>query len=405
METLAFTKTGLLGYGLEAGNEGISESYERGIIPGLLHELFYYLENPKYSKPGEDVSYSRRLLDRRINKIYDLFVTKRNKKDIDKVNRGGLPKPIGEEGNEAYITLASFCDLINGYVLLKDINNKSISQITINETNNEGNIIDDSLLKCIASPLSLSTNYGICFVRNDNWEGLNITVVKEEAITDENTTETTAIATTLPEIRTSIENRNLLPVGREKIIPKIKPIGDINTYAGNLKADLEQISKEILNNIVDVKVVKQNNDLKVAFEFFNGSSFISTSEKQSEYVNFFDYFNKTRLEQIRLRGGGTREVTTTPEEQLNLFYSDLFGEFQYVGKDIYDNGKKWTPDELKNLVKNIFSKQTLSTKLQELVNNQTAIVTSAISEVASNVPGFSSGTLQFLVPDSSASNK
>jgi hypothetical protein len=404
METLAFTKTGLLGYGLEAGNEGISESYERGIIPGLLHELFYYLDNPKYSKPNEGISYSRKLYDSRIGKTYDLFMSKRLGKDIDKIDRGGLSKPIGGTRVEGYITLASFCDLINGYVLLKDINNKSISQITINETNNEGNIIDGSLLKCIASPLSLSTNYGICFVRNDNWKNLGITVVKEEAATDENLTGDTAIVNISPDVREAIGRKNLIPIGTKRITERITQIGDIDTYPGNLRVDLEQISRELLNNIENIEVTKD--DLKIKITFFDGNSFISTASKPSEFVNFFDYFNKTRLEQIRIRGGGTQEATNTPTEQLDLLYSDLFGEFQYVGKEIYDNtGKRWTPNEIKTLIKNTFSKQILSTKLQEQVNNQTAIVTSAISEVASNVPGFSSGTLQFLVPDSSASTK
>ncbi len=78
----------------------------------------------------------------------------------DKFNRGGLPKPLGtvESGIEGWITLGSFCDLLNNYVLIKDQNNNPLTQITTYETDTRGNRIGDSSLKCIASPLSLSCN-------------------------------------------------------------------------------------------------------------------------------------------------------------------------------------------------------------------------------------------------------
>jgi hypothetical protein len=406
METTAFGENGLLGYGPKQGNLGSIGAYEQGIIPGLIQELFYYMDQKANS--GALLNYSREFNDPKFpGSKYQLFMTKRLG-DIGKVDRGGLPKILGSARVEGYITLESFCDLLNNYVLLKDQSDRPLSQITTRETNQAGNIIPGSRLKCLASPLSLSTNYGICFVRNDNWKGLNLTVTEQEATEDESSTQ--AIATTVTPIdiaesiqKVGIYGKELLPVGLKRIAPKLKSTGDVYRFEGNIKTTLEQVASELLAAITEVNVDRNPTTgvLSIRFVFFDGNSFKSTVAEPSKTINLFDYFYTTK--DIGGSEGGSINVNTSQEDRIRFAYNDLFRNA--VGNQFFDSTKKWTESELKALVQNIFTKQSLSSKLQELLNTQLSVVASAVSEVAPNVPGLGRSSLQFLVENTTANTK
>lgn len=406
METTAFGENGLLGYGPKQGNFGSTSVYEQGIIPGLIQELFYYMDQKADS--GALLNYSREFNDPKFpGSKYQLFMTKRLG-DIGKVDRGGLPKILGSARVEGYITLESFCDLLNNYVLLKDQSDRPLSQITTRETNQAGNIIPGSKLKCLASPLSLSTNYGICFVRNDNWKGLNLTVTEQEATEDESSTQAVAATVTPTDIAESIQKvgvygKELLPVGLKRIVPKLKSTGDVYRFEGDIKATLEQVASELLAAITEVNVDKNptTGALSIRFVFFDGNSFKSTVAEPSKTINLFDYFYTTK--DIGTSEGGSVSVNTSQEDRIRFAYNDLFRDA--VGNQFFDSTKKWTESELKTLVQNIFTKQSLSAKLQELLNTQLSVVASAVSEVAPNVPGLGRSSLQFLVENTNANTK
>ena len=169
INTKAFDRSnrGLLG--LTASPE-IPESYKQGIIPGLLREIYQYV------RPGSNtgvIGINFKVPDNDIS--YDVFRKKVG--SAKKNNRGGLAKNLntGETSYEHYITLQSFCDLINKHVLLKDGSKEDnpLVQITTNEQAPNGTLTNVPL-KCIASPLSLSTNLGVCYVENPNWESLEV---------------------------------------------------------------------------------------------------------------------------------------------------------------------------------------------------------------------------------------
>jgi LAS superfamily LD-carboxypeptidase LdcB len=407
METTAFSENGLLGYGPKQGNPDTNSAYELGIIPGLLKELYYYMEYKADS--GDLPDYSRELTDSKFpGTKYQLFMFKRLGA-ASKINRGGLPKPLGTEFNEGYITLESFCDLINNYVLLKDQADRPLSQITTRETDQAGNIIPGSRLKCIASPLSLSTNYGICFVRNDNWKGLNLTVTEQEATEDESSTQAVATTVTPSDIAETLQKlgaygKELLSVSLKRITPKIKSTGDVYRFEGDIKATLEQIASDLLSAITDIKITKDQTtgNLLVRFTFFDGNSFVSTATEPSKIINFFDYFYTSKITGD-LESGNVTSTSTRPSDRPRLAYNDLFRSA--VGNQFFDNTKKWSESELITLVQNIFSKQSLSGKLQELLNTQLTVVASAVSEVASNVPGLGRSSLQFLVENTTSNTK
>lgn len=407
METTAFSENGLLGYGPKQGNFDSVQVYEQGIIPGLLQELYYYMD--KKADSGALLNYSREFIDPKFpGTKYQLFMSKRLGA-ASKIDRGGLPKPLGSVFNEGYITLESFCDLLNNYVLLKDQADRPLSQVTTRETDQAGNIIPGSRLKCIASPLSLSTNYGICFVRNDNWKGLNLTVTEQEATEDESSTQAVAAAVTPPDITETLQKsgaygKELLSVSLKRITPKVKSTGDVYRFEGDIKATLEQIASDLLSAITDIKVTKDQTtgNLLVRFTFLDGNSFVSTAAEPSKTINFFDYFYTSKITG-NPDSGTVTNVTTSPSDRPKLAYYDLFREA--VGNQFFDTTKKWSETELITLVQNIFGKQSLSGKLQELLNTQLSVVASAVSEVAPNVPGLGRSSLQFLVENTTANTK
>lgn len=411
METRAFEKNGLLGYGPQEDFNPIIH-YERGIIPGLLSELFFYMD--KKSNSGSNLNYSREFKDPNFSGTkYNLYMSKRTG-DISKINRGGLSKYLGkgDARTEGYITLGSLCELINNYVLLKDGNNSPISQITTYDTDENGNIDKTKPLECIASPLSLSTNYGICFVRNDNWKSLSVQEVKSDTKEDNALTGIAAVATPAY-ITTAIQAKNFNAINSGFIFNKITKteididltlvpdFGLLNQtyykYSGNLENDLKDIASKLLTSISKVEIKKENN-LKPQFTFSSGGSFISTNSNPSSFVNFFDYFY--------LGYKGNIDLAYT-----NLFIQNYSGLATSVSTDPFTDGtftdvtgKIWTKGAVTERIKSIFSNYPLSDLLSKQIAEQIATAANAVAEVASNVPGFKAA-LQFLLPNSSTNSK
>jgi hypothetical protein len=414
MATTAFGGDGLLGYGLNQGND-VAPYYETGIISGLIEELFYYMDQKANPLEGS-LSYSRAFKDPKFGSTYHLYMSKR-KGDIGKFNRGGLPKPLGKDiTTEGYITLGSFCELLNNYVLLKTGKDTPLSQIITYETDAAGNALTEKdqfgnilpiPLKCIASPLSISTNYGICFVRNDNWQYLGTQEIKAETDEDKELTQQSTIV--IPnDIKTAIQNKRLFSIGRSRITQKITSVGDVYNYVnGNLLEDLQNITKDLSTAIVKTNIIKDSNkNLIPEFIFADGNKFSSRLDDTSRYsyVSFFDYFNLTTLRTTAGTGGaGISTTTATKAEQIDQFYSDLFGDAR--DRPLYNNGKLYTPASIKAEINNIFSKASISRILRDQLTRQVSIITTAVSEAAANVPGLTSETLQFLVPEASANNK
>lgn len=406
IETKAFEKNGLLGYGPEQGND-VGTSYEKGIIPGLLHELFFYMDQ---KANNIDVNYSRAFKDPNFpGSTYNLYMAKRFG-DSTKMNRGGLPKYLGSSRVEGYITLASLCELINNYVLLKDGNNNSISQITTFDVDTAGNIDKTNPLKCMASPLSLSTNYGICFVRNNNWESLEVKNIKDEATSDQAST-TITITSISTDTATAIRNRTFSSFGSNFIqnkitktdidvdLPLIPDFGLLDktfyTYNGDLEADLKAIAG-FLANAITKTLIKKENKLAPEFVFVGGRSFVSTTQNSSAFINFFDYFYSG---------------FENPEgAAFSALFISKYGGLNFV--DPFKQGTfkdstqtKWTRAIVISKIKEIFSNYSASGIIQSEIVAQQSTITNAVSSAASNVPGLTSETLQFLVPEVDANGK
>jgi hypothetical protein len=303
-------------------NLKIPESYQQGIIPGLLQEL-YLRASPSTAanviiKPTSGGEYN--ILRKEVGN--------------SKNTRGGLPKYLGidKTGVEYYITLESFCNLINKHVLLKDKEDNPLVQITTNEQTSNGEITSEPL-KCIASTLSLSTNLGVCYIENPGWKNLSIQLPEQEeqeipdvfvpldvqnAINNKNFIggvsnvnnrfRTKIIKTVKPGIpfTEAIRIAGLLPVTNlPNLVEAARLTKDTITYKynGDLRADLKFLTEVIRNSIVDIKF--QNNNL--VFIFKGGNSFTQPSDQIST-INLRNYFKTDNLASLLL-GPYTQELS------------------------------------------------------------------------------------------------
>lgn len=406
IETKAFdiNKTGLLNLDLPKTDSRIIDSYEKGIIPGLLHEMWVYLRTYKNHSTG---NFSAELKDPKKGTKYQLCMSETMKGVAGKNNRGGLPKPLGDvdQGIEGWITLGSFCDLLNNYVLLKDDKNNPLVQLTTYETNAKGNISDTSL-KCIASPLSISTNLGVCLIRNDNWARLGVKQAKSEETED--TQNTTLTETPIPsDILEALNNQDFSNITRFKDKTIRTSDGRGARYDGVLEDDLNQFVNDLQKTIIDAVV--KDNTIRLILSGNNNFRF-RASAKDLTTINWFDYFypsNIVVLPNLPIVGTQTLDLgENTLNERANAAFKDLFiNIFATLDPGVSDRDFKiYNKQNIVALLKDKLGKASISSQIRDLVLSKTSEVAQNVAEQAADTL-ITKNTLQFLDPETSLKNK
>lgn len=399
-------------------NEKVISSYELGILPGLLHEMWEHMR----SKTLTD-SYSGVIKDPKYGNSYHLFMSTTNEVAA-KNDRGGYAKPLGTEDKktECWITLGSFCELLTNYIIIKTQGDKPLSPITTYQTDEYGEVIKTTVndytsnltisspksLECIASPLSISTNYGICFVRNDNWESLKNS--RANKAKKEDTENNPPKENNLPNI--TIQEGIKKPssafslIHERLISPNTIREGTIHeeifTYKGDIEQTLNYIASEMVKGIVDIEFIKEGDKLKPKFIFFDGSSFLSRTDS-TQNINLLDFFNPILnlsspndqdlgIDMIfRQLFNGTYGSKTI---SYNPFDSTSGLEKRTRFKDITNTS--WTKELIISKIKKTFTSYPSDDRIQELYQSKLDMVKNILSQEASRVPGLSSETLMFL---------
>jgi len=409
INTKAFNKDnkGLLGI---VTYDKITEDYKQGIIPGLIRELYEFSLPKSVSnievKDGDNT--------------YFLF-KKQVGQGVNKIE--GLNRPLGKNAiNEYYITLQSFCDLLNKHVLLKDEKNNPLVQVTTNEQAPNGEITNEPL-KCIASPLSISTNLGVCYIENNNWESLEIQTPQ----TTGETTTTTVLGDILKAINVrgfgwssganpnNIYKRFAGNITKTEIIPPITGFNLVEavtslvnrkkfyTYKSSLglQGDIDKLATDLGNALTRVEYVsvrdqEGNTSLRPKFFFVNGSSFIAKTSNTNS-ISVLDYFGDAEgvylsLFQYDYDNNGKLEDTS-----LNSvgFIEDPFEESDAPIKD--NKGTSWTKQSVINAIQKALSSVPINPVLQKSLEDQAPQIANQIAEQASEAGKFEA-TKKFLVP-------
>ena len=448
METKAFDNSGkgLLKIPPYSNPELVLESYERGIIPGLIQELWNHMSDKPGS--GELAQQSSVVSDPITNNFYYLY---KQKVGTAKNDRNGLPKYLGADDpqSEAFITLGSFCDLLNTYVLPKGKTNQPLSEIVTyettydssnyvvyqkeNTTNSKESLFNPSkpsnafakTLKCIASPLSLSTNLGICFVANDNWDNLEIPVDNTPFSASVNIPKDISIAVETKALGYGAGARpnaafkrfapNITKIEARPPVDILNPVTVIQAILPNkyysyksslgLTGDINKLATDLGNAITSVDFPSSDN-LHPRFSFYNGSSFTSaTPLSNTQTVNLLDFFGSAESIYTELF---VYNYDPTPPGKVNLktggttgAVEDPFRESKSSVRD--SSGTSWSKADVIKAIRKAFSTVPLNDIVQKSLRNQTPAVANQVAKLASTVS--SKNALSFVAPSTKNSKQ
>jgi GH24 family phage-related lysozyme (muramidase) len=158
-----------------------AEAYSKNILAGLLQEIYSNASNPILQSsnptfPKLQISGSAANLVE-LPKTYDYNLFKLDYKT------NPLPNTLASTGAQIYITLGSFIDLLNRYVLLYAGKNSATSTplVSLSAKSNKYDDNGESLL-CLAHPLQISIDPTVCLVTNPLWaKGVNFKGVDKGA--------------------------------------------------------------------------------------------------------------------------------------------------------------------------------------------------------------------------------
>jgi hypothetical protein len=139
-------------------NSEVSSSYTKNVVAGICHEL-YYVANEKANDYAE---YS--IVDNNNGgKTYTFF-----KFPVDISGGEENKESITKNGKQIYVTLESFADILNKYVLLADkTNNTPFVKLSVRGSDITS---DNEPLLCLGNIYQLSTNPAVCLISNHAWE-------------------------------------------------------------------------------------------------------------------------------------------------------------------------------------------------------------------------------------------
>ena len=402
--------------------EKIIESYKQGIIPGLIREIYQWAQ----TRIGNNF-----VITDSGNVTYELFRKKVG--NARKDNRGGLPKYLqsGNSDYELYMTLESLCNLLNKHVLLTDDKNNPLVQVTTNEQTPNG-VITKVPLKCIASPLSLSTNLGVCYIENSNWESLKIQTPTTPTTNTPATTNPTKAAAADVKVAAAAGffgyyNSKYYPdnifkrFGGTKIFKTVKEIpGLLNdetfyNYSGDLKSDLKTLADDLLLSIKTINVKEKvvtinnvntnqtsNNKFFVYELVFEGGRKFEISGTSLNSINFIDIFGAGSAEKVYkdlfVYDYNEKGWDGYDSSILGLRNEDPFEDGDFYTKEfLVPNPQTWDKPKVVNEIKKALSAVPLNDTLQKILTNQLPQVGQQVAGAATQA-GVNEANKKFLVP-------
>jgi len=164
--------------------EILTKSYSKNILTGICCELYNFCSS-KYPEPFPKLPLSTVAPSTQQYYDYDFFVFP-YKNDISST----YSNPLASSGLQAYITLRSFIDILNKYVLLyagtSESTSKPFIEISVHPNKYDDTLIQDTKdnpensLLCLAHPLQVSVDPTVCLITNSIWaKGIDTSGIDE----------------------------------------------------------------------------------------------------------------------------------------------------------------------------------------------------------------------------------
>jgi hypothetical protein len=153
-------------------NIDVPASYSKNILAGILHEIYEASNSfPFESFPSLKVKEAREgyIEEPKVVKEYSFNLFAMDYRTNE------LTNSIASSGRQVYITLGSFLELLNKYVLLyAGDNSKNATPLVSMSSNSNTYESDGKPLLCLAHPLQVSIDPTVCLVTNPLWaRGIN----------------------------------------------------------------------------------------------------------------------------------------------------------------------------------------------------------------------------------------
>jgi hypothetical protein len=152
----------------------INKTYSDNIISGLMYELFLVISNSTQIPFRIPFQYTKKS----VNNFEILVKGKKINIDyaINSYTSTGDPQDINDpnlfssNGSNVYITLRSFIELFNTFILPKsfDQNGNNNGELALLSVDDRSYVSKDPLL-CLYNSLMLSTNPDVCWIKNNSW--------------------------------------------------------------------------------------------------------------------------------------------------------------------------------------------------------------------------------------------
>jgi hypothetical protein len=268
-------------------DSNVRKSYSQNIISGICNELYLILKDKEGISDKEEKMFNG----------WTFF-----KFNVNVSNSPNTDSDFDDE-TQIYILLKDFVDILNKYVLLKDIKSETpIVRVSVNEGDHMGG--ENKPLLCLAHPLQLSIDPSVCLIKNDAW--LNPSNLGfEEGFTDDFDT----LTDVLKGLKTSYWYNNNFTYDDKAPTPQLGVIG-------NIYVNLGYIYSLVNNKNLESQDKKEKNDIAL-FDFLK--NLMSGISNTTGNVATFDIFSDPIDSAARII-----DINYTDDKNREKAYNDAF---------------------------------------------------------------------------------
>ena len=327
----------------------IGDYYSKGILSGLLFEIQQFMAINSFTTspnaallkgaPYPDLGF---INEKGELKPYSVFKKQWSFKNVSTTTPPQL-SAVGDTFNY-YITLESLCNLINEYVIFKNIDSKSskvLLEVSTYTRTYSG--APSASLECVAHPLQISTDPTQCLIKAEPWINQSVSAFSSTPRPDDTTIPVTGTVKNFVNYSRGLENPS--PYLRKAMEAKALAYGNIDP--NNFKNILQDIRKEIVYSIQEAK---QNNYLipnkSILYSDCDGLvgsvlgfNILKFMNKSGEEIYNEIKFSSQKIQGIiSIQGNTSLDKFFIDNEKSNVI-SILNKELSF--RPLNDNGNKW----------------------------------------------------------------
>jgi len=134
--------------------------YEKNLLAGMWSEVFYRSRGAEKADTFNISKSSSAFFEEDMQAFTNLYLTS---------NTNEQNTLSGNTGNQVYITLGAAINFLNKYIIAKGSDGQPLVRLSLKSNEYDGSPVTDLL--CIAHPLQVSVDPGVCLIKSPIWSG------------------------------------------------------------------------------------------------------------------------------------------------------------------------------------------------------------------------------------------